>query len=151
MGSGSTRFPLSFISYPRLERQVVGTATIILSRREWGRSTSSGSGGSGSRSRGGGSGTTHCGRRREWSVDICSGIALDRSRVNTLDVPGTNAVVPASLILVSIDVERDDELFTSLDGKLSQTFGTKDIEHHLFGEVVVCLEDKRTRFPLSTC
>lgn len=54
-------------------------------------------------------------------------------RVNTLDVPGTDAVEPTALILVSINIERNQEFLTTLNVELSQTVCSETSKHNFFG------------------
>ena len=61
-------------------------------------------------------------------------------RVNTLDVPGTDAVEPTALILVSINIERNQEFLTTLNVELSQTVSSENIKaQFLWILLVSCL------------
>ena len=77
--------------------------------------------------------------------------SLSSSRIYTLYIPGTNTVVPSSLILMCINVERYDHLFTNLNGKLVDTICSKNIKCQLLRILVVSLQDIRASLPFTTC
>ena len=70
-------------------------------------------------------------------------------RVNTLDVPGTDAVVPTTLILVSINIERNQKFLTTLNVELSQTVCSENIKAQFLWILLVGFNYERLSFPLS--
>lgn len=71
-------------------------------------------------------------------------------RVNTLDVPGTDAVEPTALILVSINIERNQEFLTTLNVELSQTVCSENIKAQFLWILLVGFNYERLSFPLSS-
>lgn len=60
-----------------------------------------------------------------------------------LNIPCTNIIKPAAIILVSIDIKGYQDLFAALNIKLCQALSSEDIEDQLLGILLMSLNDKR--------
>ncbi len=78
-------------------------------------------------------------------------LGTNSCRINQAHVEGTDAVVPAALILVSIDIKRHSYFLACLYIETANAVGAKNIKHHLLRISVVSLEDIVLCFPLATC
>ena len=134
-------FIFSYDSTICLEWEIVCTTTRSrsswLSWREWSCGTSCRS-------------STHWGslRRsthwREWSSTWLHSTHRTRYcvRIDALNIPCTNAVEPTAIILVSIQIERNQKLLTTLDVKLCKTVSSEHIEAKLLRILLVSLDNE---------
>lgn len=69
------------------------------------------------------------------------------------NVESTDAVEPATLILMGVDVELNVQLITNIDIEVAQTILAEDIEDHSVGIVFMSLQNKALDLPVisSTC
>ena len=137
-------------SFQNLEWEIVSTTTLCrsswLRSREWSCSTccwrSCRSG-------------THWRSTHRWE---CSSTWLHTAhgtsygvRVDALNIPCTNAVEPAAIILMSIQIERNQKFLATLDVKLCDAVCTEHIEAKLLRILLVSFDNIRLSLPLTSC
>ena len=82
------------------------------------------------------------------SVNISSHCTY-RVGVDLAHIESADAVEPASVIFMSIDVKRNGKLLAYLYVETLQTVGTKYRKDHLLGICVVGFDDKFLHFPFT--
>ena len=72
-------------------------------------------------------------------------------RIYALHVPCANTVEPTTLILMSIQIEGNHDLFTCLNIELSNTVCAKNIKAQLLRICFVSFDNIRLSLPLASC
>lgn len=81
-----------------------------------------------------------CGSLWRSSIERCRGCGT--SLVDLAHVVSANIIEPATVVLVSVEVEKYRQFIAGFDVEALQTLLAEHIEHHLAGVLVVRLDDE---------
>ena len=70
--------------------------------------------------------------------------------INLANIVGTDAVKPAAIVFVGINVERHHHFLTHLNVEAAQAILPKHREYHLLGVCFMCFNHKIFSFPFAT-